>query len=71
MHLPNQQTPLPALVIGTWGTQKICVPDLPVRFPRLPSRSRADEETILNVIARDLLDAAGDASPWPHATVVG
>jgi hypothetical protein len=55
------QVPLPTLVIGTWNTfYRIKLTELPIRFPRLVSRSRSDEQLLLNMVGRDLLDAAGD-----------
>jgi hypothetical protein len=68
---PDQRIPLATLAIGTWGGwPTIRIPRPPVEFPRLISRSRTDDQDITNVIARDLLDAAGDRYPWPRMTIL-
>ena len=40
-----------------WETSRI--EELPVRFPRIPYRSRADREDVLNLAWADLVDAMG------------
>jgi hypothetical protein len=53
-----ERVPLRSLVIHVFGGT-IRVPDAPLVFPRLVTRSRADHETIMNQVCRDLIDAAG------------
>ncbi len=55
---PVGQVHLRSLVIHVFGGT-IQVPDAPLVFPRLPTRSRADHEAIINQVCRDLVDAAG------------
>jgi hypothetical protein len=58
-------------IIATGGviynpSSTIQIADVPIIFPRIPSRSRSDREEIINLVLRDLLDAAGEQSEWPR-----
>ena len=55
------KAPLGALVIGAIdGSQEFGrIKELPMRFPRIPYRSRADREPVLNLVWADLVDAKG------------
>jgi hypothetical protein len=58
----------PNLVLGVIydPSLTIQIADVPIIFPRIPSRSRSDREEIINLVLRDLLDATGDQSDWPR-----
>jgi Putative DNA-binding domain len=58
----------PRLVLGEIHIpgSTIEIADVPITFPRIPSRNRSDREDIINLVVRDLLDAAGDQSAWPR-----
>lgn len=58
----------PNLVLGVIykPSSTIEIADVPIIFPRIPSRSRLDREEIINLVLRDLLDAAGEQSEWPR-----
>jgi hypothetical protein len=58
----------PNLVLGVIynPSSTIQIADVPIIFPRIPSRSRSDREEIINLVLRDLLDAAGEQSDWPR-----
>jgi len=53
--------PLGALSIGASNGPREMgrIEELPVRFPRIPYRSRADREDVLNLVWADLIDAMG------------
>jgi hypothetical protein len=53
--------PLGALSIGAFNEPRELgrIEELPVRFPRVPYRSRAERETVLNLVWADLIDALG------------
>jgi hypothetical protein len=55
------KVPLGALAIGQFnGPLELGrIEELPVRFPPIPYRSRADRETVLNLVWADLVDAMG------------
>ena len=55
------KVPLSALAIGAFDGPHVIgrIEELPVRFPRIPYRSRADRETVLNLVWADLVDAMG------------
>jgi hypothetical protein len=55
------KVPLGALAIGRFNEpyEMGRIEELPVRFPRIPYRNRADLETVLNLIWADLVDAMG------------
>ena len=55
------KVPLGALAIGAFNEPREMgrIEELPVRFPRIPYRSRADRETVLNLVWADLVDAMG------------
>jgi hypothetical protein len=55
------KVPLGALTIGSFNDpyEMGRIEELPVRFPRIPYRSRADRETVLNLVSADLVDAMG------------
>jgi hypothetical protein len=42
---------------------------LPIRFPRLAVRSRADEEDVINTVWGDLNNASGVQVAWPRITI--
>jgi hypothetical protein len=52
---------LGALAIGGFNNSfdRDRIEELPVRFPRIPYRSRQDRETVLNLLFADLIDAMG------------
>jgi hypothetical protein len=47
------------LVLGSFNDEMGRIEELPVRFPRVPYRSRTDRETVLNLVWADLVDAMG------------
>jgi hypothetical protein len=55
------KVPLGALAIGRFNEpyEMGRIEELPVRFPRIPYRNRADREPVLNLIWADLVDAMG------------
>jgi hypothetical protein len=55
------KVPLGALAIGRFNEpyEMGRIEELPVRFPRIPYRNRADREPVLNLILADLVDAMG------------
>jgi hypothetical protein len=55
------KVPLGALAIGKFNEPYELgrIEELPVRFPRIPYRSRADREAVLNLVWADLVDAMG------------
>ena len=55
------KVPLSALSIGAFdGPRELArIEGLPVRFPRIPYRSRRDREDVLNLAWADLVDAMG------------
>jgi hypothetical protein len=60
------RVPLSALsVAGFNGFHTMRIEELPVRFPRIPYRSRGERESIINTVLDDLGDAAGE-SPGPR-----
>jgi hypothetical protein len=63
------KVPLGALAIGTFNEPRELgrIEELPVRFPRIPYRCRADREKVLNLIWADLVDAMG--GPRTNGTI--
>jgi hypothetical protein len=55
------KVPLGALSIAAFNEPRELgrIEELPARFPRIPYRSRADRETVLNLVWADLVDAMG------------
>ena len=55
------KVPLGALAIGKFNEpyEMGRIEELPVRFPRIPYRSRRDREAVLNLVSADLIDAMG------------
>jgi hypothetical protein len=55
------KVPLGALAIGRFNEpyEMGRIEELPVRFPRIPYRSRRDREAVLNLVFADLIDAMG------------
>jgi Putative DNA-binding domain len=55
------KVPLGALAIGAVNEPRELgrIEELPVRFPRIPYRSRTDRETVLNLVWADMVDAMG------------
>ena len=55
------KVPLGALLIGAFGEPRELarIEELPVRFPRIPYRSRADREAVLNLTWAVSVDAMG------------
>lgn len=68
---PDARVALSAIVIVDFAERAIQLPGPPIRFPRLASRSPSDEEELLNLVFRDLIDAAGDRSVLPRMTLLG
>jgi len=55
------KVPLGALAIGAFDglLEMGRIEELPVRFPRIHYRSRADRESVLNLVWADMIDAMG------------
>ena len=54
------KVPLGALSIATFhSANSLRIEELPIRFPRIPYRSKDDREVILNLVLAGLIDAAG------------
>jgi hypothetical protein len=55
------KVPLGALLIGAFNEPRELgrIEELPVKFPRIPYRSRRDREVVLNLVWSDLIDAMG------------
>jgi hypothetical protein len=63
------KVPLGALAIGAFDAllEMGRIEELPVRFPRIPYRSRADRESVLNLVWADMIDAMG--GPRSNGTI--
>jgi hypothetical protein len=59
---PTAPRVLPQLTIGTMGRGTIKIDEPPIAFPRVVSRSPVDDEEIINLVLRDLLNASGSQS---------
>ena len=60
-RLGGGKVPLGLLVIGAFNEPRELgrIQELPVKFPRIPYRSRRDREAVLNLVWSDLVDAMG------------
>lgn len=58
--------PLSQLVIGLPDNMHKWQLKPPITFPRAPSRAPSDHAALINLVLRDLADAAGDGLPWPE-----
>jgi hypothetical protein len=71
---PDARVPLTLIVIADFASGNIRLPGspllFPLRFPRLASRSASDNGDLLNLVYRDLLDAAGEGVAPPRLTVL-
>ena len=56
------RVPLPVLSLGGFNNthSSVKLGELPIRFPRIPYRTRRDREATINIVLNDLIDAAGD-----------
>jgi hypothetical protein len=63
------KVPLGALAIGAFNEPRELgrIEELPVRFPRIPYRSRADRESVMNLVWADMVDAMG--GPRSNGTI--
>jgi hypothetical protein len=67
--VPIESRRLPAIELGALASGRWTI-GLPFLPPRTSSRSRADDDDLLNALLRDLLDAAGIAQPFPRVTLL-
>jgi schlafen family protein len=61
--------PCPNVVLGVThnpSMRPIEIADVPITFPRIPFRSRSEREDMINLVLRDVLDAAGEQREWPR-----